>query len=104
MSRSKLTIFQVSWVKVYEAWKEMANALIRSYQNAGLEAFTVPCLYVAGKFIRIFAIKADESVSNSADSMTNYQEEINPESEKNEKLEDAARLLNRIFNICLSDR
>lgn len=101
---SELTHFQVSWLKVYDAWKEMANALIRGYQNAGFEAFTVPCLYVAGKYIRIFAIKADESASNVTSSTNNYQDEINPDSEKNEKLEDAARLLNRIFNICLSDR
>lgn len=82
----------------------MTNALIRGYTNCGFEAWTVPCLYVAGKYMRIFAIKADETASTNTVSFNNYQDEINPDSEKNEKLEDAARVLNRIFNICLSDR
>jgi hypothetical protein len=82
----------------------MTNALIRGYTNCGFEAWTVPCLYVAGKYMRIFAIKADEGMANSTGSVTNFQDDFNPEAEKNEKLEDAARQLNRIFQICLSDR
>lgn len=64
----------------------------------------MPCLYVAGKYLRIFAIKADEGVLNGASSVTNFQDDLNPEAERNEKLEDAARQLNRIFQLCLSDR
>lgn len=64
----------------------------------------MPCLYVAGKYLRVFAIKADEGLLNSTASVTNFQDDINPEAEKNEKLEDAARQLNRIFQLCLSDR
>jgi hypothetical protein len=82
----------------------MTNALIRGYTNCGFEAWTVPCLYVAGKYMRIFAIKADEATGASAGSVNNFQDDFNPEAEKNEKLEDAARQLNRIFTICLSDR
>lgn len=82
----------------------MTNALIRGYTNCGFEAWTVPCLYVAGKYIRIFAIKADEGTANTSGSTNNFQDDFNPEAEKNEKLEDAARQLNRIFTICLSDR
>lgn len=82
----------------------MTNALIRGYTNCGFEAWTVPCLYVAGKYMRIFAIKADESASTVPNLVTNYGDDFNPDAEKNEKLEDAARVLNRIFNICLSDR
>jgi hypothetical protein len=82
----------------------MTNALIRGYTNMGFEAWTVPCLYVAGKYMRIFAIKADENAAASTNAINNYQDDFNPEAEKNEKLEDAARVLNRIFNICLSDR
>ncbi|KAE8448509.1 COP9 signalosome complex subunit 8 [Mollisiaceae sp. DMI_Dod_QoI] len=97
---------KASWVKVYEAWKEMTNALIRGYTNCGFEAWTVPCLYVAGKYLRIFAIKADEGIANGTSSVKTFQEEddFNPEAEKNEKLEDAARVLNKIFTTCLSDR
>jgi hypothetical protein len=99
-----LTSSQASWTKVYDSWKEMTNALIRGYTNCGFEAWTVPCLYVAGKYMRIFAIKADEATGASTGSANNFQDDFNPEAEKNEKLEDAARQLNRIFQICLSDR
>lgn len=95
---------KASWTKVYEAWKDMTNSLIRGYTNCGFEAWTVPCLYVAGKYLRIFAIKADESAATVPNLVTNYGDDFNPDAEKNEKLEDAARVLNRIFNICLSDR
>ena len=89
---------------MYEAWKEVANALIRGYTNCGFEAWSVPCLYVAGKYLRIFAIKADEGAATSTGLVTSFQDDFNHEAEKNEKLEDAARQLNRIFQICLSDR
>jgi hypothetical protein len=82
----------------------MTNALVRGYTNGGFEAWTVPCLYVAGKYLRIFAIKADTETGSNAEFAGDFQDDFNPEGGKNEKLEDAARLLNRIFNICLSDR
>jgi hypothetical protein len=97
-------IIQESWVKVYEAWKEVTNALLRGYSNFGFEAWTVPCLYVAGKYMRIFAIKADEGAASNIISANNFQDDFNPEAGKNENLEDCARVLNRIFNTCLSDR
>ncbi|KAG9231898.1 hypothetical protein BJ875DRAFT_102742 [Amylocarpus encephaloides] len=92
-----------SWTKVYDAWKELTNVLHRGYSNCGFEAWTVPCFYVVGKYLRIFAIKADEDAATSTTTMTNF-DDFNPEAERNEKLEDAARQLNRIFNLCLSDR
>jgi hypothetical protein len=85
----------------------MTNALIRGYTNCNFEAWTVPCLYVAGKYLRVFAIKADESASttNGVAAVKSFQDDdFNPEAEKNEKLEDAARVLNKIFTTCLSDR
>ncbi|KAF5868997.1 putative cop9 signalosome complex subunit 12 protein [Botrytis fragariae] len=93
-----------AWTKVYESWKEVTNALHRGYSACGFEAWTVPCLYVAGKYLRIFAIKADEASGTVSNAAMNYQDDLNPESETNEKLEDAARQLNRIFTLCLSDR
>ena len=93
------------WTKVYEAWKDVANALIRGYSSAGFGAWTVPCLYVAGKYLRIFAIKADES-SKEGGSNGNpvIQDDIVGENGGREKLEDAARVLNRVFTLCISDR
>ncbi|KAL2060038.1 hypothetical protein VTL71DRAFT_9860 [Oculimacula yallundae] len=94
---------KVSWVKVYEAWRDMTVSLIRGYTHCNFEAWTVPCLYVAGKYLRIFAIKADEGAASTPGAVTNF-DDFNPEAEKNEKLEDAARTLNKIFTTCLSDR
>ncbi|RFU33270.1 hypothetical protein B7463_g3085, partial [Scytalidium lignicola] len=95
---------KAAWTKVYESWKDMTNCLIRGYTNCGFEAWTVPCLYIAGKYIRNFAIKADEGTGDDSGAGTSFQDDFNPEAENNEKLEDAARVLNRIFQICLSDR
>lgn len=80
------------------------NQLIRGYNNCNFEAWTVPCLYVSGKYLRVFAIKADEENLKNPDTSTNYGDDMNTEAEKNEKLEDAARVLNRVFQLCLSDR
>ena len=97
---------KADWGKVYEAWKEVTNALIKGYSNAGFQAWALPCLYVAGRYLRIFAIKADEN-TKSNDGITFSA--VNPDDVvgdigKNEKLEDAARVINRIFNLCISDR
>jgi COP9 signalosome complex subunit 12 len=95
------------WISVYEAWKELSNALIRGYTNGGFQAWTVPCLYVAGKYLRIFAIKADEQSTRKKGVNTftsGFQEDVVGDLGKNEKLEDAARVINRIFTLCISDR
>lgn len=95
------------WSKVYDSWKEVVNALIRGYNNASFEAWTVPCLYTAGKYLRTFAIKADEQAAKAqGDSAfgNGFQDDLLDATEKNEKLEDAARQINRIFGLCISDR
>lgn len=93
-----------SWTKVYEAWKDITKALLRGYSNFGFPAWTVPCLYVTGRFLRAYAIKADAELSNAADLQASFQDDLVADSGKNEKLEDAARVLNQVFTLCLSDR
>ncbi|KAL8754269.1 MAG: hypothetical protein Q9184_005159 [Pyrenodesmia sp. 2 TL-2023] len=97
-------------IKVYEAWKEVANLLIRGYSHASFGAWTMPCLYTAGKYLRIFAIKADEEqaikvrtgeLDMEGDALG---DDIMPVFEKNAWLEDAARVINRVFTLCISDR
>jgi hypothetical protein len=93
------------WKKVYDAWKEVLNALLRGYQSQLFAAWTIPCLYVAGKYLRNFAIKADEQEKSSDANLTfneGFQEELG--GGKNECLQDAARQVNRIFSACISDR
>ena len=93
------------WHDVFEAWKEVANTLIRGYNSAGFEAWTVPCLYVVGRYLRIFAIKADEiSKTGLGGSTKTLQDDMMSDLTANEKLEDAARVINRIFTLCISDR
>ncbi|ETS81218.1 Protein CSN12 [Pestalotiopsis fici W106-1] len=96
-----------TWTKVYESWKDLTSQIIRGYTNYDFENWTIPCLYVAGKYMRLYAIRADaERNTNDAgdDALTNFQDDFDPETEKNKSLEDCARQLNRIFNTCLSDR
>ncbi|KAK3341221.1 protein CSN12 [Lasiosphaeria hispida] len=97
-----------SWSSIYESWKELLSALIRGYLTYGFEAWTIPCLYVAGRHLRVFAIRADTERSNNmsveSTAEANFEDDFNPESEKNQMLEDCARQLNRVFNLCLSDR
>ena len=83
------------------------NALHRGYTNYGFEAWTIPCIYVGAKNLRVFAIKADRQ-RNSSSTLDNagmsFQDDFDPESGKNQQLEDCARQLNRMFQLCLSDR
>ncbi|KAK5128104.1 hypothetical protein LTR08_004196 [Meristemomyces frigidus] len=100
---------EADWSAVYEAWKEVLNALHRGYSRTDFAAWTIPCLYVVGKYLRVFAIKADANAASQRDSSVAFgelQEEEDPygAASKNEKLEDAARQINRIFALCLSDR
>ena len=94
------------WSKVYEAWKEVANTVIKGYSN-GFQAWTLPCLYVAGKHLRVFAIKADEMTSrNPGANQSNggFGDDFVGEFDRNKTLEDAARVINRMFTLCISDR
>ena len=81
-------------------------ALHRGYANQGFEAWTVPCLYIAGKYLRVFAIKADDERHNSSNdtSTATLQDDFDPDAEKSQNQEDCARQLNRLFQLCLSDR
>lgn len=95
------------WSKVYDIWKEFVNAIIRGYSSGVFAAWTVPCLYVAGKFLRTFAIKADEQAAITQGDVTfndGFQDDMVDAIGKNDKLEDAARQINRIFSLCISDR
>ena len=96
------------WAGVYEAWKDVANVLVRGYNQAGFPVWTLPCLYVVSRYLRGFAIKADKSASGSEKSLKlssgGFGDDVVGDLGKNEKLEDAARLINRIFTLCVSDR
>ncbi len=95
-----------NWTNVYIAWREVANALIKGYSATLFPSWTLPCLYVVGRYLRIFAIKAD-SQARAKGGLTfsaGLQEDAMGDFGKNENLEDAARVINRIFQLCISDR
>jgi hypothetical protein len=94
-------------VAVYQAWRKVTDSLIRYHSSSALPAWTVVCLYTAGKYLRIFAIKADEHVAKTKGNVTfnsGFQDDVVDVSTKNEKLEDAARQLTRMFSLCAGDR
>lgn len=95
-----------SWAKAFEAYKDVCNQLIRGYSNPGFEAWTVPCLATTGKYLRILAIRADNEAKNREDDSfgNGLSDDIMGNSGKQEKLEQAAWVINRMFTICLSDR
>ncbi|RYP12838.1 hypothetical protein DL767_011063 [Monosporascus sp. MG133] len=94
-----------NWTSVYEAWKELTSLIIRGYTNHDFENWTIPCLYVAGRYLRLYAIRADEERRRTGDdAVTSFQDDFDPETEEHKQLEDCARHLNRIFTLCLSDR
>lgn len=94
---------------MYEAWKEMVIALHRGYTNHEFEAWTVPCLYTAGKYLRAFAIRSDEERTSAdavaaEDQMDLGDDIVDPELAKQKNLRDCEQQLKRMFTLCLSDR
>lgn len=95
------------WAKAFDAYKEVCTLLIRGYTNNGFQAWTVPCLYTTGDCLRIMAMKADREGKGkeNGDVFANgFTDDIMGTSNKNERLEQAAWVINRMFTICLSDR
>jgi COP9 signalosome complex subunit 12 len=82
--------------------------LIRGYNNHGFEAWTIPSLYMVGKYLRLFAIKSDEERNrNSLDPTAGeqiIQDDVDPETFKQAQLRDCEQHLKRIFTLCLTDR
>jgi hypothetical protein len=94
-----------SVVAVFNSWKKVANALIRGYSgSSGLPAWTLPCLYTVGKYLRTFAINADVEAASQGSAGFGFQDDISVDVEKNANLEESARIVNRMFTLCLSDR
>ena len=95
------------WSRAFDAYKEVCTLLIRGYTNNGFQAWTVPCLYTTGDFLRTMAMKADRESRGKEDRdvfANGFTDDIMGTSNKNEKLEQAAWVMNRMFAICLSDR
>ncbi|KAL4884543.1 hypothetical protein BJY04DRAFT_10287 [Aspergillus karnatakaensis] len=94
-----------SWVTVFNLWRDVANLLHRYYSKSEFENWTIPCLYVVGKYLRSFASKADaEALARGNAYSDGFQDDMAIDSGKNDHTEEAARVLNRLFTVCLNDR
>ncbi|POR35798.1 Protein CSN12 [Tolypocladium paradoxum] len=97
-----------SWTKAYESWRDLTSMLIRGYNNYGFEAWSIPSLYMVGKYLRLFAIKSDDERSRTATDpsggATLMQDDFDPDTEKQAQLRDCEQHLKRIFTLCLNDR
>lgn len=106
-NQGKSSAESADWPKVYDAWKDVLNAMHRGYSTNYFEAWTIPCLYVSGKYLRVFAIKADETLAKRKGGVAfnaGFEDDVADGEGNTEKLEDAARQINRIFSLCISDR
>ncbi|KAI5287827.1 COP9 signalosome (CSN) subunit [Ascosphaera aggregata] len=94
-----------SWTRVFNAWKDVANALTKGYTIGKFPAWTIPCLYVVGKYLRVFAMKADAEPQDNQDAFdASFQDDLVIDSGKNARLEETSRIINRMFTLCLQDR
>lgn len=97
-----------SWERLFDAWKDVCSLLLRGYSNGGFQAWTLPCLYVVGKYLRTFAMKAD--AENAQKPVKEKKEEsfrddeLVKERNPKEKLEESSWLLNKMYTTCLHDR
>jgi hypothetical protein len=94
-------------VDIYDAWKDMTNHILRYMTNGSLPPWTIICMYLTANNLRILAAKADEQLAKSKGNVTfssSFQDDIVSIVPRNEKLEEAARIFNRMFALCLGDR
>ncbi|KAF8474227.1 hypothetical protein BDZ91DRAFT_675615 [Kalaharituber pfeilii] len=85
------------WVKAWEAQKDLVLAVIRGFQNSQWPNYLLPVLYQTSNNLRILAIRADTYILATSKISISVEQ-------LQEKLEDAARVINRGFTICISDR
>jgi hypothetical protein len=92
-------------VAVYDAWKDMTSLFIKNVSNGSLPAWAIFTLYFTANHLRKLAIRADEQLAQKPQTFnTSFSEDIVSTVARNEKLEEAARVFNRIFALCLGDR
>lgn len=93
-------------VAVYDAWKDLTSTFIKHISGGALPAWSIFTLYFTANHLRRIAIKADEQLAKSkpANVSNSFSEDIVSTVAQNQKLEEAARVFNRIFALCLGDR
>lgn len=96
------------WTSTYKAWRTLTTTLQKYFQRSVLPYWSVPCMYVATAYLRVLAMKADESArantGTTAFSTTFRDDDVVSEVGKQENLQDAARIMNMVFAAFASDR
>jgi hypothetical protein len=94
------------YVAVYDAWKDLTSNFVKHISGGALPAWGIFTLYFTANHLRRIAIKADEQLAKSKPATMNnsFSEDIVSTVAQNQKLEEAARVFNRIFALCLGDR
>lgn len=94
------------FVAVYDAWKEITSNFIKHISGGVLPAWAIFTLYFTANHLRRIAIKADQLLAKAKPvaSTNSFSDDIVSQAARNEKLEEAARVFNRIFALCLGDR
>ncbi|KAH8723218.1 hypothetical protein GQ44DRAFT_320709 [Phaeosphaeriaceae sp. PMI808] len=94
------------FLAVYDAWKDLNSSFIKHISGGALPAWAIFTLYFTANHLRKIAIKADEYLAKAkpSTSANSFSDDIVPQAARSEKLEEAARVFNRIFALCLGDR
>jgi hypothetical protein len=94
------------YLAVYDAWKDLTSSFIKHISGGALPAWAIFTLYFTANHLRKIAIKADDYLAKAkpATSANSFSDDIVPQAARSEKLEEAARVFNRVFALCLGDR
>ncbi|KAF1851602.1 uncharacterized protein K460DRAFT_413142 [Cucurbitaria berberidis CBS 394.84] len=94
------------YVLVYDTWKDLTSTFIKHISNGLLPPWVIFTLYFTANHLRKIAIRADEHLAKSkpAAFSTGFSDDVVTTVAQNQKLEEAARVFNRIFALCLGDR
>lgn len=94
------------YVAVYDTWKDLTGSFIKHISAGLLPPWAIFTLYFTANHLRKIAIQADEQLAKSkpATLSTGYSDDVVSAVPQNQKLEEAARVFNRIFALCLGDR
>jgi hypothetical protein len=94
------------YVAVYDAWKDLTSNFIKHISGGLLPPWAIFTLYFTANHLRKIASKADEQLAKAkpATAVNNFSDDIVAQAARSEKLEEAARVFNRVFALCLGDR
>ncbi|KAL5119711.1 COP9 signalosome (CSN) subunit [Pleosporales sp. CAS-2024a] len=94
------------FLAVYDKWKDLTSSFIKHISNGALPAWAIFTLYFTANHLRNIATRADEHLAKAkpASSLASFSDDVVPQPARSEKLEEAARVFNRVFALCLGDR